>query len=137
MGKLVRHRHRAKRSDYSDVEIMDALEANMFNISQTARALGVSYTALRNWIKKHDGLNDFIREGQGQRVDELEQVFRDVMLQCSGEEDPRKLGIALQAAKILYDKLKSDKLETTNTNVNATVEMDEETEQKLKDLFGE
>lgn len=133
----MKSKHKAKRSDFSDVQLMDALESNMFNISQTSKSLGISYSTLRNWIKKHDGLQEFIRTGQSQRVDELEQVFRDVMLQCVGEEDPRKLGIALNAAKILYDKLKSDKIETTNTNVNHNIEMDEETENRLNQLFGE
>lgn len=129
----MKDKHKAKRGDYPDSKIMDALDMCDYNVTKAGQALGVSTQTLRNWIRRSDSLTNYLSMRQGRQADKARDKL-DEILDLLDPADPRHASVLAGVAKMLLDKYEPDLMKTTNTHKH---EVDEEIEQKLKDLFGE
>lgn len=132
----MKHKHKAQRADYSDMDIVSALDANCFDVSKAADMLGVPRATLRNWIRKSEPLQKYLEREQHALADEITDTFMEIMRRARNTEDPRTVGNAITAGKAILDKILPSKQDVKTTNdTNLTVSP--EAEQKLKELLGE
>ena len=128
----MKQRHKANRDDYPDSLIMDAIDAELYNITASAKRLGLTPNTLRVWINKSDNLANYIALGNQTLSEEIRDTLLTIMRDA--KDDPKTLGAAIQAAKIVYDKLEANKQEL---RVDTTVNVSTSAEDKLRDLLGE
>lgn len=130
----MKKKHQANRDDYPDSMIMDAIDAELYNITAAAKRLGLSPNTLRVWISKSDNLANYVALGNQTLSEEIRDTLLTIMRDA--KHDPKTLGAAIQAAKIVYDKLEANKQELRVESTNAHT-FDEATEAKLKELLGD
>lgn len=97
-----------KRQDYTDSEIMDALDSTDYNVSAAAKRLGIQTTTLNRWIRESDNLRKYIQwriEGDAVKArDRLNEI-----LEQADHLDPRQMGHVISVCKILLDKVEADR----------------------------
>jgi hypothetical protein len=124
-----------KRKDFNDSEIMDALDAESYNITKAAGRLGVRPNTLYKWVKESENLTTYISfrtESDAVRArDKLDEI-----LSSADTLDPRQMGHIISICKILLDKQEADKnhLEVDQTNTHT---IDKDLEDKIKKLLEE
>ena len=131
----MKDKHKAKRKDYTDSAIMDALDAANYSLTEAARFLGVSYPTLRNWVLKSDNLGPYMRNRQADQAIRAREAL-DEILNAMDAHDPRQASILKDTAKILLDKFEATKLDITSDNTHK-VSVDKELDDKLKELLGD
>jgi transposase-like protein len=130
----MKDKHKAKRDQYPDSLIMDALDAEMFNVTATAKRLGLSPNTLRVWIAKSDNLSNYVALGNQSLSEEIRDTLLTIMRDA--KHDPKTLGAAIQAAKIVYDKLEANRSEL-RIESNSKHVFDVATEAKIREILGD
>lgn len=123
----------AKRKDYQDSEIMDALDATGYNLTKAAKRLGVKPEHFYRWVKESDNLRNYVRMRTESDASKARDKLNDI-LDSADAMDPRIMGNIISICKILLDKAEADKntLEVTGLGV-----IDEELNDRIKQLLGE
>ena len=125
------HKHKAKRTDYPDSAIQDALDNANYNINATAKALGLNVSTLRNWIIRSDNLSAYIRHKQAEGAFKAREKL-DYMLDNLDPLDPRSAGILKDICKTLLDKYEPD---LSKVEQKTELAIDNELEDKINKLL--
>jgi hypothetical protein len=127
-------KHKANRSEYTDSEIMDALDASFGNINDAAKRMGLHCNTLRAWIRNSPSLSTYVQLLTESRAEEIETVFMDIVR--ASRNDPAMTGYAISAGKILLDKIKANKLDVNHSGT-ITNEISDDAKARLKELLGD
>lgn len=122
-----------KRKDFQDSQIMDALDAENYNVSKAAGRLGVQPNTLYKWIKDSENLSNYVKL----RTDADAVKARDKLnfiLEHADSLDPRQMGHIISICKILIDKAESDKSDI-NINQQTKHKIDEDLKDKIQRLL--
>lgn len=110
MGKF-----RKKRKDYTDGDVLDAINATNGSIPKAAEKLGIASGTLYDWIRKSDNLSCLINRQR--EMDAL--LARDklnYMLNTLDAVDPKYTGHIISICKIMLDKVEADKSSIVTNN---------------------
>jgi hypothetical protein len=121
-----------KRKDFTDSQIMDALDASEYNITKAAKLLTVNPQYLYKWVRDDDNLKGYLR----MRVESDAVKARDKLneiLELANALDPKQMGHVVQICKILLDKQEADKQQL---DIHTQHSVDEELNEKIKKLLG-
>lgn len=125
------NKHNAKRADYPDSRIMDALDTADYNISQAAQILGLHIPTLRNWIIKSENLSKYMVYKQAEGAVKAREKL-EYMLDHLDADDPRAAAILTTICKTLMDKWEPDLLKSETDH---RIEIDTKLEDKVKKLL--
>jgi hypothetical protein len=126
-------KHHAKRSEYNDSTIMDALDAVDYNINEAAKVLGLNTGTLRNWIIRSDNLSAYIKHRQAEGAMKAREKL-EYMLDNLDPLDPRQASVLKDICKTLMDKYEPD---LSASEVKATHELNTELNDKINELLGD
>lgn len=124
-----------KRDEIPDSKIMDALDAEEYNIKRAAARLGIKPNTLYKWIKDSENLKKYVDlriENDAVRArDKLSE-----MLEYGDALDPRQMGHIISICKILLDKAEADR-QSLDISQQTTHKIDKELQDKIRDLLDE
>jgi transposase-like protein len=124
-----------KRKDFTDSQIMDALDAEELNVSRAAGRLGIAPNTLYQWIKKSPNLKGYLQmRTETDAVKARDKLNR--ILDLADELDPRQMGHIITICKILIDKQEADK-QQLDVNQHTKLEVDSEIQDKIRKLLDE
>lgn len=122
-----------KRDDFTDSEIMDALEAEGMHVARAAGRLGIGINTLYTWLANDPNLKKFRSWRTQHDAVSARDKLKDI-LERADELDPRQMGHVINICKILLDKAEADK---TEAKIDVNGGINQELEDKLKKLLGD
>ena len=128
---MPKKRKNCKRDDYSDNDIIDALESCNYAIPAAAKKLGVGNATLYKWIQASPNIKAHQQFKLGMDAVKAREVLNQILDEHHG--DAKKLREIIAVCKILLDKAEADK---QDVEIKETHKLDKELEEKLNELLG-
>lgn len=122
---------RVNRRDYTDSQIMDALDRCDYNLYEASKFLGIATSTFRNWVVSSDNINKYLKYKQADGALKAREKL-EYMLDNLDALDPRQAGVVKDICKTLLDKYEPD---LTKSEVDTTVSFDEVLDDKIKKLL--